>query len=159
MSAGAAIGIKDATGGGTGNYINALTGTTSATTTSTAWPGNGTGYRFDPPPPCSGTPAPGNTLSSINPVCPSQNFVLSLQTATTGSGVTYQWQSSPDGTTWTNISAATASTLATSQTVARYYRCGVTCSSTTTFSNSVLIKHEYIPELLLRSKSNSRLWF
>lgn len=138
LSAGAAIGIKDATGG-TGNYINALTGTTSATTTSTAWPGNGTGYRFDPPPPCSGTPAPGNTLSSINPVCPSQNFVLSLQTATTGSGVTYQWQSSPDGTTWTNISAATASTLATSQIAARYYRCGVTCSSTTTFSNSVLI--------------------
>lgn len=138
LSTGAAIGIEDATGG-TGNYINALTGTTSATTTATAWPGNGNGYRFDPPPPCSGTPAPGNTLSTINPVCPGQSFILSLQTATTGTGVTYQWQSSPNGTTWTNISAATASTLTTSQTAATYYRCGVTCSSTTTFSNSLLL--------------------
>jgi len=138
LSAGASIGIEDATGG-TGNYINALTGTTSSTTTATAWPGNGTGYRFDPPPPCSGTPAPGNTLSTINPVCPGQSVVLSLQTATTGTGVTYQWQTSPDGTTWTNVTSATASTLTTSQIVATYYRCGVTCSSVTTFSNSLLL--------------------
>ena len=130
------IGIEDATGG-TGNYINAITNSSSSTTTSSAWPGSGTGYRFDPPPPCSGTPTPGNTVSNISPVCPGQTFTLSLQNSTPGTGVTYQWQSSPNGTTWTNISAATSSTLATSQTSATYYRCGVTCSSNTTFSNAL----------------------
>ena len=43
----ASIGIEDATGG-TNHYINALDGTQTSTTTSSAWPGNGNGYRFDP---------------------------------------------------------------------------------------------------------------
>jgi hypothetical protein len=43
----AAIGIEDAVGG-TGRYINALTGTGNSTVTSSAWPGNGNGYQFDP---------------------------------------------------------------------------------------------------------------
>jgi len=77
--------------------------------------------------PCTGTPAPGATNSSINPVCPGVNFTLSL--ATPGSGVTYQWQSSPDGTTWTNITGATNATLTTSQTAATYYRCNVNCGA------------------------------
>ncbi len=47
--------------------------------------------------PCTGTPAPGNTLSTANPVCPGINFTLSKQNSTPGSGVTNQWQSSPDG--------------------------------------------------------------
>ncbi|MBK7031507.1 MAG: hypothetical protein IPH45_20965 [Bacteroidales bacterium] len=38
---------------------------------------------------CSGTPDPGNTLASPNPVCPSVNFTLSLQNNTPGTGVTY----------------------------------------------------------------------
>lgn len=42
----AAVGIENATGG-TGNYINALNGLSNSTTTS-SWPGNGNGYRFDP---------------------------------------------------------------------------------------------------------------
>src|SRR5690606_37412860 len=50
-------------------------------------------------PPCSGTPAPGNTITSANPVCPAVGATLSLQNATSGSGVTYQWQSSTNGTT------------------------------------------------------------
>lgn len=136
LSTGASIGIEDATGG-TGNYLNALTNSSNSTTTSSAWPGSGTGYRFDPPVPCAGTPAPGNTVSTINPVCPGQTFTLSLQNTTPGTGVTYQWQSSPNGSTWTNISGATSSTLATSQTAATYYRCGVTCSSNTGFSNAL----------------------
>ncbi len=43
----ASIGIEDGIGG-TDHYINALTGTGNSTNTSTAWPGNGNGYRFDP---------------------------------------------------------------------------------------------------------------
>ena len=88
---------------------------------------------------CAGTPTPGNTISSVTAVCPSINFNLSLQNGTAGTGVTYQWQSSANGTTWTNISGATATTLSTSQTAATYYRCQVTCSGNTGSSNPVLV--------------------
>lgn len=88
---------------------------------------------------CTGTPTPGNTLSTLNPVCPATSFTLSLQNTTSGSGVSYQWQSSPNNSTWTNISGATSSTLTTTQTSSTYYRCGVTCSSNTGFSNSVQV--------------------
>ena len=50
-------------------------------------------------PACSGTPAPGNTIASINPLGSGSSTVLSLQNTTTGSGVTYQWKSSTDNVT------------------------------------------------------------
>ena len=87
--------------------------------------------------PCTGTPAPGNTLTTLNPVCPGTTFTLSLQNTIAGSGVSYQWQSSPNNSTWTNIAGATSSTLATTQSAATYYRCAVTCSSNTGFSSSL----------------------
>ena len=92
--------------------------------------------------PCAGTPNPGNTLSTANPVCPGNNFTLSLQNATTGSGVTYQWQSA--ATTagpWTNIGGATGSTYTTNIATSTAYRCNVTCSAgpSTTASNPIQI--------------------
>ena len=56
-----------------------------------------------------------------------------------GSGVTYQWQSSANGTTYTNISGATNTTLTTSQTAATYYRVAATCSGNTGISNPVYV--------------------
>ena len=88
---------------------------------------------------CTGTPAPGNTISSAANVCSGVSFNLSLQNSTSGSGVTYQWQSSPDNATWANISGATSGTLTTNQTAATYYRCNVTCSGNTGTSNSVQV--------------------
>jgi hypothetical protein len=91
--------------------------------------------------PCAGTPAPGNTLSTANPVCPANSFTLSLQFPTSGTGVSYQWQSSPTGASYTNIAGATTSTYTTTQTVATYYQCIVTCatSGATTTSNPLLV--------------------
>ncbi|MBK9401351.1 MAG: hypothetical protein IPN36_10980 [Bacteroidetes bacterium] len=90
--------------------------------------------------PCTGTPAPGNTVASVNPTCSGVNFTLSLQNPT-GAGATYQWQSSPDGSTWTNVAAATNATLTTSQTAATYYQCLVTCTAgpSTGISNPVYV--------------------
>ena len=80
-------------------------------------------------PACSGTPTPGNTLSTVATACSGANFTLSLQNFTTGTGVTYQWQSSPDNSTWTDIGGPTPNaTLTVSQTAATYYRSIVTCS-------------------------------
>ena len=77
---------------------------------------------------CSGIPAPGNTLSSANPVCANINFTLSIPFPTT-SGLSYQWQSSPDNTTWTDIAGANGINLVRSQTVATWYRVRVTCGA------------------------------
>lgn len=79
---------------------------------------------------CNGAPTPGNTTTTSSLVCPSVNFTLGLQTTTTGTGVTYQWQSSPDGIApYTNITSATSATLTTSQTASTFYQCIVTCTS------------------------------
>ena len=88
---------------------------------------------------CAGAPTPGNTISSVASVCPAVNFNLSLQNTTSGSGVTYQWQSSADGTSWSAITGATGATLTRTQTAATYYRCQVTCSGNTGTSTPVLV--------------------
>jgi hypothetical protein len=78
---------------------------------------------------CSGTPNPGNTISSAGSVCPGANFNLSLQYIIEGTGITYQWQYSPNGIdSWTNFGTSAAS-VQTSQTSAQYYRCQVTCTN------------------------------
>lgn len=88
--------------------------------------------------PCTGTPTPGNTLSTSNTVCANTSFNLSTQNNTTGSGVSYQWQSSSDNSTWTDISGATASTRSQTQTAATYYRCNVICSGNGTGTSTPL---------------------
>jgi len=84
---------------------------------------------------CVGTPDPGNTISSLGlPVCPSTAFTLSLQNSQP-SGTTYQWQTSPNNSTWTNISGATSATyLSTGITTATWYRCQVIRCSTVSSS-------------------------
>ncbi len=91
-------------------------------------------------PGCSGTPAPGATIASSAVACSGQPITLSLTTPTTGAGVTYQWQSSTDGgTTWTNVSGATAATYAATPSVDTSYQCNVTCSASTGTSTPVAV--------------------
>jgi hypothetical protein len=80
-------------------------------------------------PVCSGTPTPGNTISSPSFVAaPSGNVNLSLQNATVGTGVTYQWQSATSQTgTYSNIGATSSTYTATVSSVT-WFRCIVTCS-------------------------------
>ena len=82
-------------------------------------------------PSCSGTPAPGNTVASSTSVCGGAPTTLSLQNATVGANVTYQWQISTNGTTFSNISGATAATYVAYPTVNSSYRCNVSCSAGT----------------------------
>ncbi|MBK9288320.1 MAG: fibronectin type III domain-containing protein [Flavobacteriales bacterium] len=82
------------------------------------------------PAPCSGTPSPGSTVASAASVCPGANFTLSLSTTPAGSGVTYQWQTSPDNIApYTDISGATSGALVTNQSAAAYYQCVATCTN------------------------------
>jgi len=83
-------------------------------------------------PACSGTPAPGNTVASSSSVCGGAPATLSLQNATVGANVTYQWQISTDaGTTFSNISGATSATYVAYPTVNSSYQCLVSCSAGT----------------------------
>jgi len=75
------------------------------------------------------TPNPGNTVTTANTLCMGQSITLSLQNATTGSGNSFQWQSSPDGITYGDISGATIATYLVTPTDAMYYQCIVTCQN------------------------------
>ena len=100
-------------------------------------------------PSCSGTPNPGNTISSVNPVCSSDVFTLSLQNFS-GRGATYQWQSSPDNSTWSNISDATNATYSYIANCFYIYRCEVTCSGNTGISTPLRLRMNTLMLLLLR---------
>jgi len=89
---------------------------------------------------CVGTPAPGNTETTASSVCTGVPFTLSLQNFTLGTGVTYQWQTSPDGNApWTDINLATSATRTGTQAASTYYRCRVTCAGNDGFSTPTLV--------------------
>lgn len=92
--------------------------------------------------PCSAPPTGGNAVASQSTnVCPANTVNLSLSGSSTGSGLTYQWQSSPDNSTWSNITGATSATYSfTGQTTSTYYRCVLTCSSQSANSASVFVQ-------------------
>jgi len=77
---------------------------------------------------CSTPPASATIASFPGNPCIGTPVALSLATATPGPGVTYQWQSSVDNVTYTNISGATSATYTGSAT-ATYYRCMVRCAA------------------------------
>jgi hypothetical protein len=108
VNTGRAIGIEDGTGGA-GNFINALNGSSISTTTASAWPGNGAGYRFDP-----GTTActtlSGGTVPAVLSACSGSAPALIEPIGVTApfTGVTYAWEQSTDGgTTWVAVVGGT----------------------------------------------------
>ncbi|RYE22202.1 MAG: hypothetical protein EOP51_13830, partial [Sphingobacteriales bacterium] len=97
------------------------------------------------PPPCSGTPAPGNTSAATNPVTGGGSTLLSLSGTLAGSGFTYQWQSSQDNLTYADIGLATASTYTANPTMRTWYRCLVTCSNSGANATSTPVEITLIP--------------
>ncbi len=92
---------------------------------------------FTPSVPCAGTPAPGNTITNSAAACSGGTINLSLQNTTSGTGVTYQWQTASSSTgPWSNV-AGTAATYSPVITSAAWYRANVTCSGNTGTSNPV----------------------
>jgi len=87
------------------------------------------------------TPVPGNTLTSANGICLGSSVALSMQNPTPGTGVTYQWQRSPDDVTYSDISGAVYMGYTAIPTVPTYYKCKVTCQNgpSSAYSNSLQI--------------------
>lgn len=89
--------------------------------------------------PCTGTITGGTASASPTPVCANIAFALTATSYTVGSGMSYQWQSSPAGAnTWTNITGATTPiyTVTAGITTATDYRFVATCTNTSTSGTS-----------------------
>ncbi len=140
---GATIGIVD------GQFIpeyltiNNATATPAAsstvfTTSILSKPATGQIYRFTPPPPCNTiTTWPVVTAAGISPasVCLSGNVNLSISTAMPiVTGLTYQWQSSPNGLApWTDVgTASTTPNQTVTVSAPLYFHCNVLCNGNTT---------------------------
>src|SRR5690606_6125128 len=95
---------------------------------------------FIPAVPCTGAPTGGVADATVTAACAGTVFNLSLNGATMGGGVMYQWQSSPQGAgTFTDIPGATSSSYNASQTAATDYRCIVTCTNSNSTATSTVV--------------------
>jgi hypothetical protein len=130
-----------------------ITGATGTTLSFTA--GSGvylTGAKFH----CNAINSCGTVPSSSATLCVSASITTQPSNQTVPSGqagsftiaatnaVSYQWQSSPDGTTWTNIAGATGTTLSFTAGSGIYvagarFRCNVTNSCATVTSNTAIL--------------------
>jgi hypothetical protein len=102
---------------------------------------------------CAGTPSAGTTIGPLSS-CSGINFLLSLTGASANGGLNYQWQSSIDGTTYSDIPGETKSTAYLSQTVGLYYRCKITCSLSALASTSVPLKVKQCQSISLSTINN-----
>lgn len=81
--------------------------------------------------PCTNPVSAGTVIGNAL-VCGGSTTNLSLVGASVGTGVTYQWQSSPDGVAWTNVTGALSpSYVPVISSDSIYYRCEVICSAGT----------------------------
>jgi gliding motility-associated-like protein len=119
----------------------------STTTNATVLNGTVAAYRHRPniritysgASPCTSPPTAGTIVSSATNACLGVPFTLSYSGGTTGTGQTYQWQISPNGTSWTDIPGATNTVLNTSQSSTNFYQLLITCGASTVASNTVTV--------------------
>lgn len=80
---------------------------------------------------------PGNTVASETAICGGKSVTLSLENVIIGEGISYQWQSSTDGSSYSDINGENATTCSVTPLENTYYLCNVTCSfSTSTVASS-----------------------
>ncbi len=97
---------------------------------------------------CTGLPASATATSSAAEVCTNAPFTLSLSGVPLESGLSIQWQSSTDGTTWNNFGTVqtTLSYSVPSQSVATDYKAIITCVPTgDVLESSIVSVNQSIP--------------
>jgi hypothetical protein len=97
--------------------------------------------KFIPAIPCSGTPYPGNAITSSAVVCASQNFTLSLANDSIRQNLSYQWLSSSSGLpgTYSPMTNDTLRNIVKSQAATTWYRCMVSCGTSSDTSTAILV--------------------
>lgn len=96
---------------------------------------------FTAAPACSGAPNAGTAVSTSTGVCAIDSYTLDLAGNDLVSNISYQWQSSPDGSAWTNLGAAqnTIPYAVTSQSATTWYRCITTCTTSSMSGTSTAV--------------------
>lgn len=94
-----------------------------------------------PPVACAGTPDASTTVASATTLCQEATTTLSLSPAYTDSGLTFQWQTSTNGTDFVNVATGgAATTYATDQTATTWYRAVITCTASGQSVNSTPVQ-------------------
>ena len=89
---------------------------------------------------CTGKPSAG-IASAPTAVCNGATFTLTDSTASTGVGLSYQWQSSNDnGVTWTDVTDDTAAIASTTIGDSTWFRFKATCTSSGQIAYSNIVK-------------------
>lgn len=95
---------------------------------------------FIPSTPCTAPPSGGTATAAVTNPCPAEPASISVTGGTIGTGATYQWQSSPNNITWSNITTGgTNPFYSGTVSTPTFFRRQVTCSTQTATSTSVLI--------------------
>ncbi|MBA3899042.1 MAG: right-handed parallel beta-helix repeat-containing protein, partial [Bacteroidetes bacterium] len=99
------------------------------------------GFDLIPSGPCVSPPTAGTTVVSTNSVCLGSPLNLNLSGNSIGSGQSYQWESSTTlaGTYAPASAVLTTPFFSTTGSATLYYRCAVTCGTSTDYSNPVLV--------------------
>jgi hypothetical protein len=97
---------------------------------------------------CTGTPVAGTLNASKTNGCVAYTSYLNFVTPPPGSGITYQWQSSANGTNWTNMSGATNSLDTVFVTAPIYIRAYVTCTNSNSSDTTAGILLNLVPEVM-----------
>lgn len=89
---------------------------------------------------CAGTPIAGTAASTLSTVCPNVPFTLTSD-GTLAAGLSFQWQSSTDGTTWTDLGPVQSGLAYTvsSQSVTTQYRVIYTCTASNNSNTSTAV--------------------
>lgn len=93
-------------------------------------------------------PIAGTAFSNQNVVCAGDSVHLSLVGTSTFSGQSYQWQESPNGTSFTNIGGATLDTLNIVPAANTYYQCIVSLGASQSTSSNVFITVNPLPTVI-----------
>jgi hypothetical protein len=84
-------------------------------------------------------PIGGTTIASNPTSCGGTITNMYLAGASTWAGISYQWQSSSNNITWTSLFGFVSSTLAQNVNTTTYFRCILSCGTSTSASTPVLV--------------------
>jgi len=90
---------------------------------------------------CAGTPGASAAVASSALLCNGASVTLGLAAPYTDTGLTYQWQTSADNTTYTNVpTGGTAANYTTTQAATTWYRLVTTCTASGQSTNSAPVQ-------------------
>lgn len=130
----------------TTTWSGTTTGVSNAaavTSTNLIMPSSGLTFTYTVPVACAGTPAAAVIPSTLSP-CTGTTVQIVASSFQNGSGLIFQWQESPNGTSsWANVTggagATTTSYTTTAVNVTRYFRLQTTCTASATTSTSNVV--------------------